>query len=276
MMTPIQTNKPVFFGDNGEVLKSGYIYIGQPNQDPRTAPKTVTFKDSAGGLFTAAQPLRTNAQGQIAYNGKAIIALVDGNYSMLIQNSNQVQVKDGFTPIIENTEAGGGSGDGILYGLTLSDVKATDLFPGDVIESIGKINATDNLGARWLVVSNTGNPADDLTLIDFTNGTQGVRIYKSEKELIASPGTDTYDMSGLPAGFYYIDTFGSSYATIYWDGVNDTSVSFDSDGSPTFFAIGRLEIIGSILASRFTFIDLDGPESEDTARTITAVYRIGN
>jgi sugar lactone lactonase YvrE len=44
-MNPIQTNKPIFFGNDGEVLKSGRIYIGQPNQYPISFPKTVTFQD---------------------------------------------------------------------------------------------------------------------------------------------------------------------------------------------------------------------------------------
>ena len=47
-MTPIQTNKPVFFDDEGDVLEGGQIYIGQPGTDPRTNPKTVTLRDPGG------------------------------------------------------------------------------------------------------------------------------------------------------------------------------------------------------------------------------------
>ena len=74
-MNVIRTNKPNWFGNNGEPLQSGYIYIGLPNQDPIANPKTVTFEDSQGNQSAAAQPLRTNAQGAIQLNGKAMIAL---------------------------------------------------------------------------------------------------------------------------------------------------------------------------------------------------------
>lgn len=176
-MNPIRTNKPVFFGNDGDVLKSGQIYIGQPNQWPISFPKTVTFQDSSGAQFEAQQPLRTNDQGQISFNGKAIIALVDGNYSMLVQDRNGVQVQDGYTPFVENAADAGGNLDNVTQvGLLLTDIKSFDVTPGDTVRNVGKTVATDGLGADWLVVSNTGNPADDVDLIDFTNGTQGQRI----------------------------------------------------------------------------------------------------
>src|SRR5690606_15819177 len=175
-MKPIQTNKPVFFGDDGEVLKSGRIYIGQPNQWPLSFPKTVTLQDSAGSQFTAQQPLVTNNQGRIEYNGKAVIALVDGNYSMLVHDRNGVTVADGYTPFVDNAADETDLSGVTQVGLLLSDIKLFDVTPGDTVRNVGKITATDGLGADWLVVSNTGNPADDETLIDFSNGLQGQRI----------------------------------------------------------------------------------------------------
>lgn len=176
-MNPIRTNKPVFFGDDGEVLKSGNIYIGQPNQWPLSFPKTVTFQDSAGSQFTAAQPLRTNGQGRIEYNGKAVMALVDGNYSMLVRDRNGVTVADGYTPFVSNVDSGGGSTEGVTQvGLLLSDIKQLNVTPGETVRNVGKSTTLDGLGADWLVVSATGSPGDDVDLIDFANGTQGRRI----------------------------------------------------------------------------------------------------
>jgi hypothetical protein len=176
-MNPIRTNKPIFFGDNGEVLKSGNIYIGQPNQWPLSFPKTVTFQDSAGSQFTAAQPLRTNSQGRIEYNGKAVMALVDGNYSMLVRDRNGVTVADGYTPFVSNAGSGGGSTEGVTQvGLLLSDIKQLNVTPGETVRNVGKSTTLDGLGADWLVVSATGSPGDDVDLIDFANGTQGQRI----------------------------------------------------------------------------------------------------
>lgn len=178
-MNVIRTNRPNFFGNAGEPLQSGYIYIGQPNQDPTSFTKTVTFEDSQGNQFTAAQPLRTNAQGQVTYNGKAIISLVDGDYSMLILDSTQTQIEDGHTPLVEPEGDSGSTSDLTAYrenSLLLADVKKLVKAPGQTVRSIGKASTTDNLGADWLVESNTGSPADDVDLIDFDNGLQGTRI----------------------------------------------------------------------------------------------------
>lgn len=187
-MNPIRTNKPVFFGDDGEVLKSGKIYIGQPNQWPISFPKTVTFQDSAGSQFTATQPLRTNDQGRIVYNGKAIIALVDGDYSMLVRDHNDVNVADGYTPFVENTTEEANLTGVTQVGLLLSDIKQFNVTPGETVRNVGKATTLDALGADWLVVSATGSPADDIDLIDFANGTQGQRI-KSQvyrKDIVSS------------------------------------------------------------------------------------------
>ena len=174
-MTPIRTNKPVFFGDNGEVLKNGFIYIGQPNSDPLDFPKSVTYQDATGSQFAAGQPLRTNSQGQISFNGKAIIALVDGDYSMLVQDFNQVTIKDGYTPLIEGV-AESGTNQTIIYRSTLANLKQVNVTPGQYVENIGKVSQLEGEGARWLVVSNTGTSGDDVDLIDFANGTQGQRV----------------------------------------------------------------------------------------------------
>ena len=182
-MSIIDKNQPNWFGNNGEPLKSGYIYIGQPNQTPVEFPKTVTFTDSSGSSFTATQPLRTNSDGQIVWNGKAIIATVDGDYSMLVLNSTQTQINGGYVPFVE------GDASSVItltnyreYGLLLADIKQLDVAPAQTVGNIGKTTATDTLGADWLVVSNTGGGADDIDLIDFDNGLQGERIrnYVSE------------------------------------------------------------------------------------------------
>ena len=176
-MSIIDKNQPNFFGNNGTPLTSAYIYIGLPNQTPVEYPKTVTFTDSSGNAFTAAQPLRTNSDGQIVWNGKAIIATTDGDYSMLILDSTQTQINGGYIPFVSGELASVITlTDYREYGLTLADVKQVNVSPGQTIGSVGGIAATDRLGADWLVVSNTGGTADNIDLIDFDNGLQGVRL----------------------------------------------------------------------------------------------------
>lgn len=174
-MTPIQTNKPLFFDSEGNALEDGKIYIGQPATDPRTNPKTVTFRDSGGATFTAQQPLTTKA-GRIVYNGLPIVALVDGEHSMLVLDSDNQRVE--YSRSV-NAPGGGESAqfeELMRVGLTLNDIKAFDVNVGDSVRSSGKSTATDGLGADWLVVSNTGSAGDDVDLIDFTNGLQGRRV----------------------------------------------------------------------------------------------------
>lgn len=184
-MSQLQSDKHVFADNSGAPLENGSIYVGQPSTDPRQIAnrKTVTFHDSSGASFTAAQPLRTIG-GKICYNGRPIAASVDGAHSMLILNSAGVQVD--YAASI--TPDSGGSpvtlGDTIRVGLVLDDVKLFDVSVGDVVRNVGKLTATDALGADWLVISSTGGPGDDIDLIDFDNGLQGLReeskIYRSE------------------------------------------------------------------------------------------------
>ena len=194
-MTPLETNKPVFFDVDGEPLEGGEIYIGQPNTDPRTNAKTVTFRDAGGAEFTAKQPLKTIA-GRAVYNGKPIVALVDGEYSMLIFNSSGVQV-DYEASVNSESAAEIDLSETIRVGLTLADVKAFDVSVGDVVRNVGGSLVSDGEGVDWYVVSNTGSGGNDVDLIDFTNGLQGKRyqVYETYQE-----GTFTLDgdFSGSP------------------------------------------------------------------------------
>lgn len=176
-MQPIQRNKPVFFGNNGKLLVNGKVFIGQPDKDPETYPKTVMFQDNSGNQFQAGQPLRTNENGQLSYNGSAIIALVDGDYSMLIKTSDNVQIDDGYTARVSQVSGGTTeTGNYIQYANTLNEVKQLEVQQGDVVENIGKVTLTDQLGARWFVQLPNGQTEDDERFIDFANGLQGGRI----------------------------------------------------------------------------------------------------
>lgn len=183
-MQPIQRNKPVFFGNNGKLLVNGKVFIGQPDKDPETYPKTVTFQDNSGNQFQAGQPLRTNENGQLSYNGNAIIALVDGDYSMLIKTFDNVQVDDGYTARVSQIDGGGDlTGNYIQYAPTLSEVKSVNVQQGDVVENIGGAIATDGLGKRWLAQLPNGQAEDNVNFIDFTNGLQGARIIDEAKRI---------------------------------------------------------------------------------------------
>jgi len=246
-MSIIDKNQPNWFGNNGEPLKSGYIYIGQPNQTPVEFPKTVTFTDSSGSSFPATQPLRTNSDGQIVWNGKAIIATVDGDYSMLVLNSTQTQINGGYVPFVE------GDASSVItltdyreYGLLLADIKQLDVAPAQTVGNIGKTTATDTLGSDWLVVSNTGGPADDIDLIDFDNGLQGTRIYNP----LAPPVFSGYTSSQVS----YITTDAAN-ATVFDVGAATPISTFTSVG-PTGSGASDIWTALDALPSNTKWIDV--------------------
>ena len=282
-MNPIRTNKPVFFGDDGEVLKSGNIYIGQPSQWPLSFPKTVTLQDSAGSQFTAAQPLRTNSQGRIEYNGKAVIALVDGDYSMLVRDRNGVTVADGYTPFVENSSTGAVAEDVTRVGLTLSDIKQFDVTPGDTVRNVGKTTSSDKMGADWLVVTSTGTSANDETIIDFTNGTQGRLIERFGPRTVWTGDSATVDITDFD-----INDRGTGRYIVYVE-TTCAEIEITTNGSffrslldceagaefMSFSAVRYSAFSGSFSAIKFEVSDLStAPAGSETALNITRIEKI--
>lgn len=81
---------PYFVDGSGRPLTGGYIYVGVADQDPETDPIDL-FWDVAGTI-PAAQPLRTI--GGFIVNGTqpASIFFDEEDYSMRVQDDNQVEV----------------------------------------------------------------------------------------------------------------------------------------------------------------------------------------
>ena len=90
-MTALATENPlpIYVDARGQLLTSGYIYFGQPDQDPREYPVSVYY--DSGLTQSATQPLRTSG-GYIFRNGAPTRVWVDGTYSMLVLDRNRRQV----------------------------------------------------------------------------------------------------------------------------------------------------------------------------------------
>jgi len=73
----------------GRPLNNGKVYIGLPNQDPKGYPAQVYW--DAAMTIPAAQPLRT-VGGYVARNGTPARVYVNGNYSLQVTTSTDVQV----------------------------------------------------------------------------------------------------------------------------------------------------------------------------------------
>lgn len=90
MSIVMQINPFEFFADtDGDPLDAGYIWIGEPNKDPRQYPVAI-FYDSALTI-PAAQPLRTS-NGYVVRNGSPTFLYVNGNYSVRVEDSRHRQV----------------------------------------------------------------------------------------------------------------------------------------------------------------------------------------
>lgn len=86
MSIVMQINPFEFFVDgSGAPLSSGYIWIGEPNKDPRNYP-VVAYYDEALTI-PAAMPLRTS-NGYVVRNGSPTFLYVDGNYSVRVEDKN--------------------------------------------------------------------------------------------------------------------------------------------------------------------------------------------
>lgn len=283
-MTPIQTNKPVFFDDEGNVLRGGSIYIGQPSTDPRTNPKTVTFRDSGGAEFTAAQPLETVA-GRISYNGKPIVALVDGDYSMLVFDSAGKQT-DYYRTISDQSSSGSSVDFSEVprVGLTLSEIKGFDAAVGDTLKNVGRLNAEDGEGGEWLVKSATGVAADDVFLIDLTNGLQATRINKtgSYPKLVWSGSATSVPIGDLDdggPGIYMVGVSGTFGTIIVTNTTSNMSRGLlDLDFGAAFFTVNAVRfsgVTGNFTAVSQSITDLSGtPTAGSTDLTITEIYKV--
>lgn len=90
MSIVMQINPFDFFVDgSGNALDAGYIYIGEPNLDPRQYPAQIFYDEAM--TIAAAQPLRTS-NGYVYRAGTPAFLYINGNYSVLVQDKNHVQV----------------------------------------------------------------------------------------------------------------------------------------------------------------------------------------
>jgi hypothetical protein len=88
-MLPVESPFKTYTGTDGKPLDGGYVYFGQPNQNPITSPVTVYW--DAAGTQPAAQPLRT-VNGYIMRAGTPANVFFTGSYSELVQDSKKRQV----------------------------------------------------------------------------------------------------------------------------------------------------------------------------------------
>lgn len=170
----IQPTFPVFFGTNGAPLENGYIWVGEANQDPMTAPVAV-FWDSN---FTqqAAQPLRT-LNGYVYNNGTPSRVYVrESDYSLkildkkgqLVYFAGSNSVSTLATPTLKSY---GAIGDGSLHPLserfsTLAEAQAVYPFVTLLSQQIDWAAAQLSLNTNNIIYATAGTYliTDELTV----------------------------------------------------------------------------------------------------------------
>jgi hypothetical protein len=181
MSIVMQINPYEFFADTqGGALDAGYIWIGQPNLDPRQYPITVYY--DAALTIPAAQPLRTS-NGYVVRNGSPTFLYVDGNYSVRVEDSRHRQVF--YVPdflMIGSQQA-----------VTFSDLSNTlDVTKGDALIGVkqpftGAVGTTQhNKNAERLSVKDFGAIGDGVA--DDSNAIQAA-FSASNKEIFFPAGT---------------------------------------------------------------------------------------
>lgn len=85
MVAKVAVPFPTFMDTSGQPLDGGYIYIGEPNQNPQTSPASVYW--DAAGTIPAAQPLRTS-NGFLFRNGTPANVYVADDFSLTVRTSS--------------------------------------------------------------------------------------------------------------------------------------------------------------------------------------------
>ena len=143
-MAIIQTEVPYnAFVDTatGEPLPLGFLYFGEPDQDPEQNPKDVHIRNQAGTLVDISQPVRTNSAGILVVMGAAVQLFINGDYSLRVKNQFGVTL---FTSPNSNDS----NADTLRASNNLSDL-------GNVAAAVANLNLTGALLAA--------NNLDDLS-----------------------------------------------------------------------------------------------------------------
>jgi hypothetical protein len=204
-MLPLEQPFKTYTGLDGKPLDNGYIYFGQPWQDPANVSQRVTVFWDPDGTQPAAQPLRT-VNGYIVNDGGAPAnVFFDGAYSELVRDSKMRQVfyagtSDDFSiaTVVRNllADLAGSNGASLI---------------GFIQEGVGAVKRTLQEKAReGLSVGDFGAKYDGVTLDDaailkgmrYLQSIGGGKLYFPARSKIASTlfisGAITGGTSGYP------------------------------------------------------------------------------
>lgn len=237
----IGSQLPIFLGLNGSGLNNGAVYIGMPNQDPQTFPKTVYWDEAGTDPVDQSSGIAT-VGGYIARMGTPASIYLDGPYSIraLDRFGNQVF----YLPYVASAAL-------LLEALLASPAGAGMV--GWQAPQAGSV-------ARNQDEVNKDRPS----VMDFIDESQWDFIrdndYASQDPSLVAAGVNAAFTAGvgyMPSGTYYVDApliFKSGLAvagagrrktTIRSEVIGDST--FKTDAGCAFWYIGQMSLRGNTL-----------------------------
>lgn len=156
---------PIYTDTSGKPLDAGYLYFGQPNQNPETAPVAIYW--DAAGTIPAEQPVRT-LNGYTVRSGTPALVYTAGDYSLTVRTRDRVLIYHAQT-----SAAFGNSHNLAQLGANLAATGDTEKGAALVSYSPALAYPADSLGAaarQWLALSTfpgadpTGSTGCDLAI----------------------------------------------------------------------------------------------------------------
>ncbi len=253
MSIVMEINPFDFFTDtHGDALDAGFIYIGEPNKDPRQYPVVVYYDEAL--TIPAAMPLRTSG-GYIVRNGSPTFLYINGNYSIMVQDKNHRQIY--YVP------------DFLLIG------NGTAVSAGDLANTTDPTKGAMLVGRSAVVVESI---ADLLLQPRKTDVTVMVRSYFAGSgigggEFYWDPASTTADDKGYNLAVPLIVTGRWKRRKTYPLKVNPAEFGGIIDGDSTIALIAMLAYVATISS---TILNVDGANSLFVnAATVDMVGRWG-
>lgn len=156
----------------GRPIFNGDIYVGEIDLDPEIPAnqKQVSAKQEDGTIVPISQPVKTNSGGNPTYNGSPVVLLVNGNYSIRVNDSQgnqefyQANVNNGVPATKDEVY--------ILYDTADAAASDTGLSVGEGVATLGRSSINDTGGGFYLVVAGGTGTNDGGLYIDMSNGNQ--------------------------------------------------------------------------------------------------------
>jgi hypothetical protein len=209
--------------DKGSPIASGYIYVGNVDTDPTIAAnqKTMSVLQEDGSEVVVSQPLRTSAGGVPTYSGSPVTIIAASPYSLLVQDSSQVQKI--YSP--SNTGSSQANEDWSEEGAAVAfDSASTFTVAGDVTTTYTAhraIKLTQTANDTGFVTSSVyaGGPDETTVTVRAATVDSGLSKVEYGQEVASSPGGSDED--------FYANTVGNVTTDSISEETTDNGVDID-------------------------------------------------